>query len=972
MSREKEEVKVNFNFESDLKRDTIEAFFQNQEKLINYTKQVDDHSNLCDINHLRSKYKFSANSQSSVPPKYPWVNSNKLRKFLEDIVEISTTDLQNINGKELGSLLLKAQNVKQLLSSSNQYKGREQKIAITGRGSTGKSAILQLILGHDVTYSAAAESTKLITEYYVHNIDLNEPCRFYFNATNDADADKEVQDYSDRQNPTHTAETILGGLIEFENINQPAITTTSPPLQVAIYTNKALVYGLLIDFPGLRATTAGSSAVNNDDAITDRIEKLLSESSDDSTIIVTEAIYKTHGANPTSIEHLAEKMREKNILKTFLEKCTIVVNQTNNCFSNNSWNLSSTEEDAFHENNRNLLTHVATNCNDAGVIPVIKPVFLSIDFDQNRKIKLWDSNYDLRMKQLLENKLAADTNCHYYNDVICDGMGYVINNIIGKQKNALLASKSECKKLLKLFIENFKIINSNNDELPNIMDSLIQAEDRLFRFIRYFMTGRDGTDAHTALCKVCIARDNEPKLHEYLKDIFSKGKLGRSEYQLCGDVVNDITIENLMEKSLQKVNKNKSVFKAPDERNGADEVIETAKGIFAFMLNLKLSKFDEKRFVSQKTKAGDTTSTHASFKSGIDEIINDDIRVIVGGIIKYLRDTLNWLYPQIIDAALLQSMNVEEKTSPNILNFADSMIELRYRCTQALEYWISEVLVLLNNNIEKGCTPSPEEIKSVSRLYSNLLEKMYPSNNISPSFFDCISSQNGAQSTLFQTGLEIALDYVYDNEPTGVLKTILPVNRTLINQILVKCFKDQFSTYQNQTSNISVNNLDVVNDQIMNAFFDCPKPIDHLLVNEPERYEYASELFALQIASLLGEINNVFKREFVPFSSPQTSQRVAFKRIFYSYIYHDVGVPYLTSVVDTEVRSVKRVTEASLSNPFTIQAFNRDDHETRLEAIYKWDKLNPVQTVVDKSEKELHYELSNLIENNDEVKAFIK
>jgi GTPase SAR1 family protein len=383
-----EEVKVHFNFESDLKRDTIQDFFQNQEKLIDYTKQIDDCSNLCNINQLRSKYKFSAVNSSTIPPKYPWVNNaNELNKFLADTQLISSADTQNLNGKELGSLLLKIQTVKQLLSSSHQHMDREQKIAITGRGSMGKSTILKLLLGHDVTYSATSESTMLITEYYVHYIDVNSPCRFYFNACNDVDPSKEIHDEIDSQTQAIVpSETVLGNKIKAENSAQQAITTTSAPLQIAIYTNKALVYGLLIDFPGLRGNTPAGSAVNNDDAVIDRMEKLLSESSNESTIIVTETISKTNGGQATSIEYLAEKMKLKNILKIFLEKCSIVINQTNNCFTNDVWNLSQSEEDAFHENNRKLLEHISNRCNEAGV-PLIKPIFLSIDIDSNNILK---------------------------------------------------------------------------------------------------------------------------------------------------------------------------------------------------------------------------------------------------------------------------------------------------------------------------------------------------------------------------------------------------------------------------------------------------------------------------------------------------------------------------------------------------------------------------------------------------------
>lgn len=896
---------------------------------------------------------------------------NQLNNFLHDTQLISSADTQNLNGKELGSLLLKIQKVKQLLSSSHQHKDKEQKIAITGRGSIGKSTILKLLLGHDVTYSATGESTKLITEYYVHYIDVNTPCRFYFNASNDVDPLKEIHDEIDAQNPTQriSAETVLGKKIMAENKSQQAITTTSAPLQVAIYTNKALVYGLLIDFPGLRANTSGGSAVDNDDAIIDRIEKLLSESSNDSTIIVAETICKNNGAYSTSIEYLAEKMKLKNILKPFLEKCTIVINQTNNCFTNDVWNLSTPEEDAFHENNRILLQHILDNCNDAGV-PFIKPIFLSIDMDLNKIIQPWDINYDHKMKALLEPKLQALTKKKgkYHIKVVCNGMEYVINDIVGKQSNAVLSSRSDYQNLLKSLINNNNKNNASNEEFPHIMDGLLQAEDRLFRFITYFMTGRDGINAHTAKCKVCIARDNEPKLHAYLKDIFKKGgDLSRSEFNLCDELVTDLTLEDLMEKSLQKVNKNKSVFKDPLKRNGADEIIETAKGIFAFMLNLKLSKFDEVRFESQQTKTGDSTCVRSSIKPGIDEIVNNDIRAIMGGIMNYLRDTLNWIYPQIIDAALLQSMNVVEKgkISPNALNAVESMLELRYRCTQALQFWISEVLVLLNNNIEKGCTSSPEEIKSVSRLYSKLLNKTHPSVNIGQGFFDMLSQQNGANPNLLQTGLDVALNLIYDN--SGPLKNISPADRQLINQSLYNCFKNQFSSYKTSNNN----DIDSVNDQIMNAFFANPKSIDHLLSGEKERHEYASELFAIQIASILGEINNVFKREFVPFSTPQTSQRVAFIRIFHSYVYHDVGVPYLTNVVDTEFTSVKSVTEVSSSNPFTIQASDRNDHEAKLAKIYNWDRNNPAQTVVDDSEKTLCDALSYLISSDNKVKSFM-
>jgi hypothetical protein len=170
----------------------------------------------------------------------------------------------------------------------------------------GKSTILKLLLGHDVTYSATGESTMLITEYYVHYIDDNSPCRFYFNACNDVDSSKEIHDEIDSQTLAVIvpAEIVLGNKIKAENGSQQAITTTSAPLQIAIYTNKALVYGLLIDFPGLRGNTPAGIAVNNDDAIIDRMETLLAESSADSKIIVIEIICKQSGGHATSIEYL--------------------------------------------------------------------------------------------------------------------------------------------------------------------------------------------------------------------------------------------------------------------------------------------------------------------------------------------------------------------------------------------------------------------------------------------------------------------------------------------------------------------------------------------------------------------------------------------------------------------------------------------------------------------------------------------
>jgi hypothetical protein len=570
------------------------------------------------------------------------------------------------------------------------------------------------------------------------------------------------------------------------------------------------------------------------------------------------------------------------------------------------------------------------------------------------------------MKVLLEPKLQA---VMYTNTIVCDGVEYVINDIVGKQINAVHSSRSDYQNLLKSLMGDYKNNNVSSEEFPHVMDGLLQAEEQLFRFITYFMTGRDGIHAHTALCKVCIARDNEPKLHVYLKDMFKKGgKLCRSEYNIRGNLVTDLTLEHLMQDCLNEANKNKSVFKNPLKRDGADEIIETAKGIFAFMLNLKLSKFDEVRFESQRTKTGDSTCVRSSIKPGIDEIVNDDIRVITGGIMKYLSDTLNWIYPQIIDAALLQSMNVDEEgnVSPNVLNVAESMLELRYRCTQALQFWISEVLVLLNNNIEKGCTSSPEEIKSVSRLYSKLLDKFYPSSNVDQDFFDCLSQQNGTTPNQLQTDLGVALNLLY-NTAGPPFNSLLPDQRELINQSLINCFKNQLSSYKTRNKV----NLDSVNNQIMNAFFSYPNSIDNKLEDETERNEYASELFALQISSILGEINNVFKREFVPFSSPQTSQRVSFKRIFHSYVYHDVGVPYLTNVVDTKYTSVKKVIEAKSSHPFTIQASDRDSHENRLEKIYEWNRNNPAQTVVDVSEKTLGDALSYLANNDDKVKSFM-
>ena len=138
--------------------------------------------------------------------------------------------------------------------------------------------------------------------------------------------------------------------------------------------------------------------------------------------------------------------------------------------------------------------------------------------------------------------------------------------------------------------------------------------------------------------------------------------------------------------------------------------------------------------------------------------------------------------------------------------------------------------------------------------------------------------------------LQDALNVVYDLEPSGTLKSIKTDHRNLINQNIIKYFSELFSNATTRND---------PKEQIMKAFFGTPEPIDHLLKKPIDRLKYASELFSIQIASILGEINNIFKREFVPFASKQVSQRIAFERIFHSYVYHDVGVPHLTSVVDT-------------------------------------------------------------------------
>jgi hypothetical protein len=229
------------------------------------------------------------------------------------------------------------------------------------------------------------------------------------------------------------------------------------------------------------------------------------------------------------------------------------------------------------------------------------------------------------------------------------------------------------------------------------------------------------------------------------------------------------------------MNMNDEIFRTPLERNGTDELIETAKAIFSFMLNLKLTEFDEIRFRSQTTAFGDAPIGYARIKSGIDGIVINDIRAIMGGIIKYLHSTLNWIYPQIIDAALLQSMNFNDNVGPNVLNVAESMLELRFRCTQALQFWISKVLVLLNNNIEKGCTSSPEEVKSVSRLYSKLLDKFLPSSNVDQDFFDDLSQQNGTTPNPLQAELGIALDLLYDT--AGPPFKRVTAGRQLVNRI---------------------------------------------------------------------------------------------------------------------------------------------------------------------------------------------
>ena len=74
----------------------------------------------------------------------------------------------------------------------NTSQTKNQVVVLAGRGSKGKSTIATQLIGHDVTFYAAGESTKMIIEYYVHWITATESPSFYIHATDDSDPSKKV------------------------------------------------------------------------------------------------------------------------------------------------------------------------------------------------------------------------------------------------------------------------------------------------------------------------------------------------------------------------------------------------------------------------------------------------------------------------------------------------------------------------------------------------------------------------------------------------------------------------------------------------------------------------------------------------------------------------------------------------------------------------------------------------------------
>lgn len=113
------------------------------------------------------------------------------------------------------------------------------------------------------------------------------------------------------------------------------------------------------------------------------------------------------------------------------------------------------------------------------------------------------------------------------------------------------------------------------------------------------------------------------------------------------------------------------------------------------------------------------------YKTGVDGVVQDDIRVTFQAVSRYLKDELDWLFPKIIDAALLLDKVYPTEHHNTALNFAESMLELRYRAKEAANFWSREIMILLNNDIDKGNTARPEEIKCLGASYMSLLKKFY-------------------------------------------------------------------------------------------------------------------------------------------------------------------------------------------------------------------------------------------------------
>jgi len=877
-----QDVMIRLLFDFDHPKTTFEEFLLEQEKIIVNTLAVDSQSTLITVDELMDKYINNSPSNSGLPSRYT-SNSPELQSFLSCLSNVASFDTNNATASEIGTILIDATSVEKDLKSTATTNAATTPVvnaavaAAIGRGSKGKSTTISTFIGHDVTFAATGESTKLLIEYYIHSIPANEQPRFYIDAMDDSDPATQLADAADMKR-----------IVTDRNLALPTIDATVPPLRCAIYTNQANFYGLLIDTPGIRATTAAGSAVNNDSAVCDMIETVLNTSSDESTFIINEAISTTFGANATSFEPIAEEMKNRGLLLGFLQRSVVIVNQANFCET-----LQPAQIPAFQQCVEELLAVINSYCLDAGVSP-LKPIFVGLQVI-NSVPAPWSAAEDHRIAGIVAPLIQP-----FSNSVSLGGLGKLRTILLDRQMIAASTLLTKVKRSVKEFyIRNNK--SSRSQELPLIFTALKNAEDRLFRMLETYMSSKDPDTSSTAKYFISIDHDEEPQLHTYLARLFDQDLrlLHRSKYSINGTIITDKNIEQLLNDSIDLLDPNCELRREPLNRNGCDEVQQIAIKIAAFFVSIELAEFDEVRFSQQKTRAIDVALMGSNFKSGVDGIMVDDIRTITEVVFEYLTDTLKWLFPKIIDASLLLEKLFPPNPQATALDYVNSLLEVRHRAKEAVNFLTAEILILLNNNLDKGNAVRPEEAKCVGVSFRSLLSRFYDRFGVS-------------------------------NDP--------PTPKVDRGQ------------------------------RILTSFFGDSDPIDHKLTKAEDRLEYAKDLFEIQVTYILQEVNNVFKREFVPFATRQTSQRACFRLIFRSFLYHNIARPFLHYV--TDCASMDRVNVIQPSKyPFAVQAESSDEQEKDLITAYEWG--NQTGTAYQSSTGNLIEAITNLTRTDPFVRRIV-